>query len=232
MNDLLLYVGPDKRNEELRYALRTWEKNLKFRKLCVVGGPIPKWFKPNIYIPNPLKYTKMLQCYDDLVIALQDDRLADDVVIMMDDIFLLKNFGEWRINYNRGTLSSQIERTGGVENAYNELVNNTLVELQKEFDAPLSFEEHLPFVCNRKKMLGILREYGAEKMPNLLYRSIYGNRFKVPTELKYDCKIRDMHTHIPPNADAFSTNALSFRGNAGSFAKFHFQKPSRFEKII
>ena len=233
MNDLLLYVAPDRKNEELRYALRTWEKNLEFRKLYVVGGPIPNWFAPDIFQPNPMKYTKMRQCYDNLTLALKDDRLTEDIVLMMDDIFILKDFGEWRKNYNRGTLQDQLDRLDFAHHPSDEylrMVDKTRQLLEKEMESPLSFEEHLPFFCNRKKMLDILEAYGPQKMQHLLYRSIYGNRYKVDTEFRLDIKLKNMEARVPQDAFAFSTNGLSFRGNGGSYAKFYFPQPSRFEK--
>lgn len=233
MSDILLYVSQNKGNEELRYAVRTWEKNLKFDKLYAVGGPTPDWFKPDIMQLNPMKYTKMRQCYDNLIIALNDDRLSEDVILMMDDIFLLKPCGEWEINYNRGTLQAQLDRLGFANrkgDSYLDMVNRTKLELEKKMSNPLSFEEHLPFRCNRKKLLKILEDYGPERMQHLLYRSIYGNIYKSPTEFKLDLKLKGMQDQVPQNAMAFSTNGLSFRGNGGSYMKYHFQQPSRFER--
>lgn len=233
MNDILLYLAPSKQNEELRYALRTWEKNLKFRNLYVVGGPIPNWFKPDIYQPNPLKYTKMRQCYDNLIVALKDDRLTEDVLLMMDDIFLIQPCGEWEINYNRGTLQEQLNRLDyqhHTTDSYLEMVHKTNELLCQDYESPLSFEEHLPFKCNRKKLLSILDQYGPQKMQHLLYRSIYGNRFSTPTEFRLDVKLKELSSPVLPHYTAFSTNGLSFRGNGGSYVKYHFPTPSHYEK--
>ena len=232
MTDLLLYVGPDRKNEELRYALRTWEKNLEFGKLYAVGGPIPSWFQPDIFQPNPMKYTKMRQCYDNLIIALQDDRLTEDIVLMMDDIFILKPCGEWRKNFNRGTLQDQLNRldfANHPKDSYLQMVDKTNKLLLKQFNAPLSFEEHLPFYCNRKKLLKILKDYGPQEMQHLLYRSIYGNMYPSPSDFKLDIKLKEMSSQVPKDAIAISTNGLSFRGNAGSYMRLYFPQPSRFE---
>lgn len=234
MDDILLYLAPSRQNEELRYAVRTWEKNLKFNKLYVVGGPIPNWFEPDIFQPNKMQYTKMRQCYDNLILALDDDRLSDDVILMMDDIFLLKPCGEWEINYNRGTLEEQLDRLDFAHHpsdAYLKMVDNTKQLLNKNFEHPLSFEEHLPFRCNRKKLLAILEEHGPDKMQFLLYRSIYGNLYNVPTDFKLDIKLKNMAAQVPRDAIGFSTNGLSFKGNGGSFVKYHFPTPSKYEKM-
>ena len=229
MKDLLLYLGPGE-NEELRYALRTWEQNLRFRKLYVVGCPKPKWFHPDMYVENPLRYNKMRQCYENLIIALQDDRLTDDVLLMMDDIFILVPYEDWTINYNRGTLQTQLDNTTkGGSNSYYRLVENTKKELEKDFTEPLSFEEHAPFLCNRKKMLELLQSYGSDRMPTMLYRSIYGNRYDIPTEYKPDVKLKQYADRVPVGVPMFSTNPGSFKGSGGTYAEFYFKRPSRFE---
>lgn len=229
--DILLYIGAGE-NEELRYALRTWVKYLKFNRLIVVGGPKPKWFYPDIYIENPVRYGKMRQCYDDLVKALKTPDLTDEIILMMDDIFLLAPCNSWKINYNRGTLKRQWERSLRNHGAtsYNQIVKNTYLELIKTFPDPLSFEEHAPFRCDKKKLLAILEEYGPERMDNLLYRSIYGNRYCNSSAYKKDLKLTTMRMVVPKDALLFSTDSLSFRGNAGSYVKFNFPKKSRYER--
>lgn len=229
--DILLYIGPGE-NEELRYAIRTWEENLNFGKLYAVGGPKPKWFNPDIYVENPLQYSKMRQCYQNLKIALSDDRLTEDILLMMDDIFLLDDWGDWRINHNRGELEAQYEmleqKFGG--NSYTKMLKATDKELKKDFEHPLSFEEHAPFLCNREKLLAILDKYGAHAMDNLLYRSIYGNLYNIPTEYRRDVKLADYSDKILSTDTIVSTNETSFRGCAGTTIKEWFSDPSKYEK--
>lgn len=110
MPDIVLYFRGGE-NEELRYALRTWEQNLTFGKLVAVGGPCPNWFVPDIMVRNDMKLNKMEQCYDNLMKVLQIPELSDDILIMMDDIFVLKKIGQWKINYNRGTLQEHWDRS-------------------------------------------------------------------------------------------------------------------------
>lgn len=224
MADLLVYLGGGE-NEELRYAIRSWERNLKFDKLCAVGGPLPQWFEPDIYIPNPCRYPKMQQCWDNLCLALKDRRLSQHIVLMMDDIYLLKPFGEWKLNHNRGTLDEQVARIG-TTGEYSRLVQKTNILLKKDFSAPLSFEEHAPFYCEKNRLHTVLSQYGSD----YLYRSIYGNIYQIPTEKRMDIKLQDVKDRVPLGATIFSSSDKAFKGNAGSYMKFHFPKKSRFEK--
>lgn len=229
MPDILLYIGGGK-NEELRYAIRTWEENLNFGKLYVVGGPKPHWLNPDIYVENKLKYPKMMQCYDNLRIALNDDRLTEDVLLMMDDIFILRHWGDWTINHNRGDLLEQcefLERTH--KGTYTEMLRATLKELQKKMPSPLSFEEHAPFLCNRQKLWSILSSYPPEAFESILYRSIYGNLYNIPTEYRKDVKLAGATDTIPSTAPIVSTNEISFRGNAGVALREWYPRPSSYE---
>lgn len=234
MVDILLYMRGGE-NEELRYALRTWEENLEFGKLYAVGGPKPEWFEPDIYVENPTKHQVMRQCYKNLEIALNDDRLSENVLLMMDDIFILDYIGEWTVNYNRGKLEDQHEmliKNFGAS-AYSDMVRNTLRYLIKRQPEPLSFEEHAPFLCNRKKLWDILKEIGAHEMDHMLYRSIYGNQAIAKgekTEYKKDIKINNAIGKIPNQEPIISTNEVAFGGNAGTVLKEWYPNPSKFEK--
>lgn len=224
MTDLLLYLGRSD-GEELRYALRSWEKNLTFRKLFVAGGPLPTWFKPDAYIPSYPSRGKMYNCWSTLRLGLKSRRLTNDVVIMMDDIFLLEPVGEWTLNHNRGTIESQIKRMG-IESEYTRLLRKTDRLLKVRVEHPLSFEEHAPFYCNRKKLQTILNQYGSD----YLWRSLYGNVYHIPTELRYDVKLQKPTDDLPKNTFIVSSNEQSFKGNLGKYIRRQFPNKSRWEK--
>jgi len=231
--DLLLYVQGGE-NEELRYAVRSWCQNLKFRKLCVVGGPLPRWFKPDMFIANPKRFSTMKQCYMNLLLATESPRLNNDIIVMMDDIFILKPYGEWRINYNRGTLEQQYQRSrrnhANATTDYNRLVNQTDVFLRKTYPEPLSFEEHAPFRCEKKKLHKLLEKIGPESSHELLWRSLYGNTYQLPSEYKLDLKIAERNELWAFDAPILSTTERSFKGRVGVMLKDRFNQPSKYEK--
>lgn len=233
MADLLLYVQGGE-NEELRYAVRSCCKNLTFRKLCVVGGPLPSWFKPDVFISNPKRFSTMRQCYFNLLLATENPRVGNDIVVMMDDIFILKPYGEWQKNYNRGTLSQQYQRSlrnhANATTDYNRLVNQTDEFLRQSYPEPLSFEEHAPFKCEKKKLHDLLEEIGPESSHKLLWRSLYGNKYQLPSEYKLDLKIAEMNELWAQNAPVLSTTERSFKGRVGVMLKDRFSQPSKYEK--
>lgn len=227
MHDIILYARGGQ-NEELRHAVRTWCKNLEFGKLCAVGGPFPQWFKPDILIENPTKYPIMEQCYQNLILALSREGLSEDVIIMMDDVFLLRSVGQWRENGNRGTLLEQAARMKEHTN-YTQLLEDTDKELKRLNLPTLSFEEHAPFLCNRKQLLGLLTGYGRKKFANLLWRSLYGNIYAIPTHYRTDIKL-SMRTSVLLNDTIISTNEQSWAGAAGVALRDWFPVPSKYEK--
>lgn len=228
MSDIILYARGGE-NEELRYALRTWCKNLNFRHLLAVGGPFPTWFKPDKLINNPTHFPIMRQCHDSLVKALSDDNLSDEVIIMMDDIFLTGRCGDWQKNFNRGTLKAQIERTK-TQTAYNRLVLQTNRYLEKlGFSAPLSFEEHAPFICDRRELLDLLTEI-EPICGNVLWRSLYGNIYDLDSEYRPDVKYRNSNDKISNTEKIVSTNERSWRGAVGDAIQEWFPVQSKYEK--
>lgn len=228
--DIVVYIKGGE-NDELKYAIRTWCQNLTFNKLYVVGGPKPKWLEPDIYVENQPKFQKMRQALSNLIIAMSDDRLSEDVLILMDDVFVINYIGNWTINHNRGTLLEQkensISRFG--PNLYAEQLEYTSDAMSKIAQKPLSFEEHAPFVCNRKKMLEILELIKEENPDKLLCRSLYGNTYKCKTSKKLDIKIMDGGSKLPSNEKIVSTNPPAFRGACGQVIKDWFPDKSRYE---
>lgn len=228
--DIVVYIKNGK-NEELRYAIRSWCQNLNFDKLCVVGGPKPDWLEPDIYIENPTTKNKMLQCYNNVKLAMTDDRLSEDVLLLMDDVFVLRPT-EWKVNYNRGTLAEQLERSRKQygETAYGQQVKFTHDLLTPTKPNPLSFEEHAPFKCNRKLMLQVLDAMSGEAIDHILYRSVYGNTFNCPTKFKLDVKLQTAGDRLNSHDEVVSTGGSAFNGAAGTVIKDWFPNPSKYER--
>lgn len=230
--DLLVYIRNGE-NEELRYALRTWEKNLKFNQIFVVSGSKPpKWLTQVEIIKNHTSLGKVRQAYDNIRLGLEDPRISKNILLMMDDVFVLEPT-EWKqnFNYNRGLLTQQwgvgVAKHG--EDAYTCQVRMTHEALKRHIKNPLSFEEHAPFLFEKDKMKKLFDIYG-DKIYQYLIRSLYGNIYKTKTEYKPDFKALLCETKIPAGEPFVSSNDTTFRlGNVGSYIKHNFPNKSRFE---
>lgn len=204
-------------NEELRYAIRSWCKNFKFDRLAVAhDGELPHWLMPDIDIPVESGFDKNFQAVKNIKAGLADDELSKDVIIMMDDIFILspsswpKNF-----NFNRGTLRAQWESRDYTKfSAYSVQVQTTDTYLRRlKVPNPLSFEEHAPFFANRRALLDIFDEH--EEIPQVLWRSVYGNLMKVKTQYKYDLKLLDNESSYRDDEIMVSTSDDTFKYSPG-----------------
>lgn len=229
--DILVYIR-DGYNEELRYAIRSWCQNLNFDRLCVVSGERPPtWLHPDILIKNRTHLGKCRQVCENLRLALIDDRLSEQLLVCMDDTFVLQPIGEWRngFDYNRGALRSQwgvgTARYG--ENSYMCQVRSTYDALKRKTPEPLSFELHAPFRCEKTKLLRILMSKNVEFQ---LWRSLYGNIYNLETKYLPDLKIATGKEDLPKGALFVSTNDSSFgNGKIGRAIRTLFPTRSHYE---
>lgn len=226
--DIVVYIRGGE-NEELRYAIRSWCQNLQFNQLVVVGGPKPKWLNPDIYIENRPTLRLMYQCHKNLVTALSDNRVSNDVLILMDDVFVLKNFGEWKINFNRGLLKDHIDTN------FKNFGNNTyLVQLRHTYNyigknKVLSFEEHMPFLCDKQKMLKTLDSIPYDKIDFVLFKTLYASQNKIKSEYMADIKYFSPTSKLDKSKLIVSTNEEAFNGNIGHELRAIFTTPSKYE---
>ena len=231
--DILVYLRNGE-NEELRYAIRSWVQNLEFGRIFAVSGSKPpKWFHPDTLIINPEQLAKTRQAYNNIQLGLQDPRLSQQLLLLMDDVFVLKKIGKWpeNFNYNRGQLVHQwgVGTAKYGENSYQCQLRLTYEALKRHFPEPLSFEEHTPFWCEKDKMLKIFEIYGSQ-LHHYLPRSLYGNIYGISTDYKPDLKISSCDQKIPTGEKFLSTCDTTFRlGEVGTYLKKKFPTPSKYE---
>ena len=225
-HDIVFILKNDYDGEELKYALRSVVLNFPYRKIVFVGG-CPKDIKPDIYIPDIQEgSTKWARANHSLKLAIENDELTEDIWLFNDDFFIMDRITE-DVNYFNGTLEKRIidlkRRNPGGSNyiRYMDMLKNQLVSMNKD---SLSFALHVPFLVNRVKAQELY-----EKFPNLkMFRSLYGNYFKIECKFMEDVKVYDLKT-IPDTPYISTTDAAFKEGKVGVFLKKYFNKPSRYE---
>ena len=225
-HDIVFILKNDYDGEELKYALRSVVLNFPYRKIVFVGG-CPKDIKPDIYIPDIQEgSTKWARANHSLKLAIENDELTEDIWLFNDDFFIMDRITE-DVNYFNGTLEKRIidlkRRNPGGSNyiRYMDMLKNQLVSMNKD---SLSFALHVPFLVNRVKAQELY-----EKFPNLkMFRSLYGNYFKIECKFMEDVKVYDLQT-IPDTPYISTTDAAFKEGKVGVFLKKYFNKPSRYE---
>ena len=225
-HDVVFILRNDYDGEELKYALRSVVLNFPYRKIVFVGG-CPKDIKPDIYIPDIQKgTTKWARANHSLKLALDRDDLTEDIWLFNDDFFIMDRVTE-DVNFFNGTLEKRIidlkrrNPSGSNYIRYMDVMRNQLVSLSKD---TLSFALHVPFLINRIKAQELF-----EKFPNLkMFRSFYGNYYKIDCQFMEDVKVYDLQT-IPDTPYISTTDAAFKEGKVGKFLRKYFANPSRYE---
>ena len=225
-HDVVFILRNDYDGEELKYALRSVVLNFPYRKIVFVGG-CPKDIKPDIYIPDIQEgTTKWARANHSLKLALDRDDLTEDIWIFNDDFFIMDRVTE-DVNYFNGTLEKRIidlkrrNPRGSNYIRYMDVMRNQLMSLSKD---TLSFALHVPFLINRVKAQELF-----EKFPNLkMFRSFYGNYYKIDCQFMEDVKVYDLQT-ISDTPYISTTDAAFKEGKVGKFLRKYFANPSRYE---
>ena len=177
----LVYICRDGDNEELRYSLRSIEKNFPGHNVWVVGYK-PDWYS-GPFIPVKDTSNKFNNIRLAMIEACNHPGVSDDFVLMNDDFFLIKPITEWK-NYNGGLLSDKITRYRQINPTatYLILLKKTFTQLKHMgIRQPLDYDIHVPMVFNKSKLLEIA-------YLQLKPRSLYGNLYQIASETITDVK--------------------------------------------
>lgn len=227
-NDIIYILKPDIRTEELKYSLRSVERNFPHRKVWFVGGQ-PKGFTPDGRMEH--KQTgenKWSMIRSSMYRAIENPELTDDFFLFNDDFFVMKPFKGKFVNYVDKTLAWRIEDLRKVHpwlNPYGRTVYKANEELKGlGIKEPMNFEVHLPMLMNKELVARSLNRCSSPQM-----RSIYGNINQVEWIQHDDVKVYDLES-VPTDNDFLSTNDETFsKGKVGEFIKGVFSYPSRWE---
>lgn len=231
MNDIvyLLKTGP---NEELRYSLRSVEKNFKAGKVIFAGGK-PQDINPDIFIEvaqtGPTKWANTRR---NLLMAVQDSRITEDFWLFNDDFFIMADYDCTQAEYD-GYILEHIEeikrRHNGKASAYTKLLAALVKTLQNAgIKNPKNYAIHRPMLINKKKALETLERFPSEPM----FRALYGNINQIGGHQVKDCKFAPWLRPETDGATVISTEDQVFAaGDIGNYIRATFTEPSRWEKI-
>ena len=173
--DLVYILGSGSRwrNNEIRYSLRSVERNLPGHKVFIIGE-CPSWATGIIHIPIPDgSSNKLLNARAKYTAAAKDPRISDDFVLMNDDFFVLKPV-ENIPGYSRGTLAEMMGRHPTKDGYYYKSLRDTKCLLNSMgILNPIDFEIHAPIIFNKEKLITTIELIGTDKAYSI--RSCYGN---------------------------------------------------------
>lgn len=235
---LICPVRPGDINEELRYALRSWETNLLIPSglTLVVVGHCPRWLAPDVFVEGN-KYRSMpFAVFDNIKLgteAVLDKYTPDEVIYMNDDFFCLDPVP--------GIVP--VRREISLEKHVAKFQNNTASWWPKSlsltyewlkhlgYHNPASFEVHRPLLADPTLMLGSLNawldsDFAQEAQTVPQWRTIYGVLNNIEAH-----PVKDMKLGLKSNGNGapwISTSDTSWRRFAPAIKK-RFQKPSQWE---
>lgn len=226
--DVVFILKESIESEELKYSLRSIEKNLPHNNVWFVGGQ-PEDLRPDRRLPHQQTGgTKWERVRSSWFQICSNKDITEEFYLFNDDFFVLKPINGPFINYSTGTLERRImdlKRNVGNSRYAQELEAARQDLLSAGYDT-LSFALHIPFLVNKRKAEETLREFSWP-----MFRSIYGNRNRVPFQYHEDVKIYN-NNDLPALSWGFaSTTEESFtNGAVGRYIRGMFPEPSRFEK--
>lgn len=224
--DIVFALREDIDPYELRYVLRSIDKNFPHRKVWFICGQ-PKGLKPDGAIKHKQTgNSKWALIRSSMWEVLENEEISDPFFWFNDDFFVMKPVKGKFVNFVDGNLEdrmNELHRDLGMT-PYCRTLFKVQQELKKLHKPELNFEVHLPMLIDKAGMKLALKNISSPQM-----RSAYGNYCELETVQHKDMKVYDLES-VPEDADYLSTNDETFRnGKVGEFIRQTFDKPSRFE---
>ena len=232
--DIVYMVKDSSPNDELRYSLRSIEKNWgPHGKVWIFGG-CPSDLKPDRFVPvDMILPGKWENTHRLMRIICECDEITDDFWFFNDDFFVMRPTTENMPQQYNGRLEDTIEDveywSGGVT-YWTEQLRNLVSWAEREGFGTVNYEVHRPMLINRKKMLAVMERY-----PDVLFtRSLYGNYYRIGGENHADVMIKhpmqEIGWAIAQKQMFISTTEESFAtGGVGEYIRTKFPDASRWE---
>jgi hypothetical protein len=199
-----VYICRDGENEELRYSLRSIEKNMPKGRVWLIGNR-PKWYIGDLIYVKDIggKFENIRNC---IRVASEHLEISDNFVLMNDDFFALNKISIVPTLHG-GLLIDKIERYKelGMASKYIKLLELTYKQLVSVgIKDPIDYDIHVPMIMNKNKLKESL---------DMAYfpRSTYGNFANIGGEKITDVKIYGSEkSKVSKGANFISTEDKSF----------------------
>jgi hypothetical protein len=166
--------------EELRYSLRSIEKNFDFEFRVVIVGDLPSWIDPTqvLYIPHEriegITENTLYDAITKQLIFCEHPETSMHFIRMYDDIYVLKkqdiiDIGRFTAMYHKNKMPDR-------QGVWWDQLRNTLDAVMLKGYKGWNTETHLPELFNKEKMRWVITAYGALEK-RLLLSTLYFNTF-------------------------------------------------------
>ena len=226
-HDVVYILKSDVPPDELRYSLRTVEKNFPYRGVWFYCG-CPGGIVPDRYVPMKQKGTNKWELATSSIREICNTAdVSEDFWLFNDDFFVLRKIKDLPYMY-RGLLSDRVAglRSKYRVSGYANMMRDTEVLLERNGLGTLDYALHIPMLINKRKAIEVLDQF--PRCP--MFRSLYGNYWEVGGIQAKDVKVYDLE-RVPDRAQTFaSTTEETFKkGNIGKHIRQMFNEPSKWE---
>lgn len=228
--DVVYFVKDSSVNQELKYSLRSIEKNLAYRNVWLYGGK-PDGLRDVHHVAvkqeGATKWDKVRNMFE---LACENQSLSSDFILFNDDFFVMSPTDDIPVLYRDTLVRHIVDLEMGIGNRmskYSIRLRNALKFLRDNgVDDPKSYELHIPFIFNKAKLKEILRAN-----PGIgVTRTLYGNYYDLGGRQAEDVKIYTLDKKPVPGKRFLSTDDGSFAGGAvGRYLRKQFPTPSQYE---
>lgn len=227
--DVVYILKYDVEPYELRYSLRSIEKNLPHGDVWFVCGQ-PFGLIPDRTISMRQHGTlKWERARHSMIKVCSNSFIPDKFWLFNDDFFVLKPVTS-ETPFFGGTLHDHILRVehnyNGKRTGYTRALRHCEDVLKESELSTFDYALHIPMLVDKKKMLEALQTFPDCPM----FRSIYGNYAGVGGNQHEDVKIMGLVNEFPDDWDFVSTSDESFaRGKVGKQIRSMFSDMCRYE---
>lgn len=230
--DIVYFVKNSPSNEELRYSLRSVERNFPHRKVWIFGGK-PDYIKPDEYVPiRQIGNTKWEKVRNMLMNCCEHRGVSEDFFLFNDDFFVMHEISDYEPMFD-GSIYKRIVQVEGRNydkpSAYTAQLRKMVHELERYCpDAPMNnYAVHMPMLINKEKALCVLKKFQSP-----MFRTIYGNYWNIGGKQMPDMKILRVSQKIDESAPYLSSDDASFMDREiGKHVKARFTERSKYEQV-
>ncbi|MFI2434629.1 hypothetical protein [Streptomyces sp. NPDC018693] len=227
--DLVVPVREAPANQQLRYALRSWQANLPHRHVWIVGYK-PAWLGGVRHIPTRQPGTKYQNTTVAVRAACEHPEISETFLYANDDMFVMERLDALPVLHRGPIRDVEAHYAARASGSYLRGMRETRdLLVDQGFADPLSYELHVPLPVTKT---GMLKALDAGRHLDVLHkRTAYGVLNEVGGERIEDVKVLHRGPRFDRSTPFLSTMPDSFaHGEVGRVIRSCFPTPSSYEQ--
>lgn len=227
----LVYICRKGENEELRYSIRSIEKNFPGQNIWVVGYK-PDWYTGNFFEIKDIG-SKFANIFNAMAEVCKIREISANFIFMNDDFFLLEPISRMP-KLNGGSLLNKLNKykeLSGHLGTYVMLLSKTYKRLVRDgISDPIDYDIHVPMHFNKKKLSAVI---DGKTLPRSMYGNLYSVGGKETLDVKKYGKGSRLGERSPTSLDNLlfiSTDDRSFNSLRTELLEELFPTPSQYER--